>query len=477
MREVFMRSRTGDGLAPSLCNIFGTLLIVAVFALILPLAVPQLLGYQVFDVVSGSMEPAIPTGSAIYVRAVEPQDVQEDEIIAFHEDDAVVAHRVLANRTSLGEFVTKGDANNVEDLAPIPYDALIGKVVMTIPALGMFMALYTSTVGKVYLFLTLACGVMLNMLADRMRTANLMRERNLGQRLENDESIANTSDKVMVEDEPVGTPSDELSSPATAEPSSPRSRGWLRTVLIGVLALVFFGSLGVVLFVKHQYHVSDETYEAAAQSYTTVQAGGTMAPIVVDFDSLRAANEDVVGWIYCPDSRINYPVLQGETNDTYLRHDYLGDYNINGSVFVDCDNAPGFTDANTIIYGHHMNEGAMFATLDQWANQEFYESHPVMWLLTPEQDYQVVLVSGHHTSASSNMYDIYREHDERFARFLQEAASLSDFKPLEQATLNLDRNYIMLTTCAYIFDNARYVLHGKLVPVDSAGGKPKAASK
>ena len=59
------------------------------------------------------------------------------------------------------------------------------------------------------------------------------------------------------------------------------------------------------------------------------------------------------------------------------------------------------------------------------------------------------------------------------ARFLQEAVDQSDFKPLEDATVNPKRNYIMLSTCAYIFDNARYVLHGKLVPVNSAGGVPK----
>ena len=78
----------------------GTLFIVAVFALTLPLTIPRLMGYQVFSVISGSMEPAIPVGSVIYVREADASEVQVDEIIAFYDEGSVVAHRVVANRTS-----------------------------------------------------------------------------------------------------------------------------------------------------------------------------------------------------------------------------------------------------------------------------------------------------------------------------------------------------------------------------------------
>ena len=468
--------RVSTGFAPVFCNVIGTLLIVGVFALTLPLAVPQMLGYQVFDVVSGSMEPEIPVGSVIYVRPVDPADVQEDEVIAFNDGDSVVAHRVVTNRTSLGEFVTKGDANNVEDLHPTPYDAVVGKVAMSIPFVGHAMSLYASNVGKVYLFLTLACGVMLNILADRMRRQRSreirrkMREERRAVAAAGEAGATGAVTTGATGSVAAGDTGTGARSAKRGKRSSRKGRGWVRITIMAVLALVFTGSLGVVMYVNNQYEESYSTYHEAQQAYTVK---GTVAPIQVDFASLQAVNPDVIGWLYCENTAIDYPVLHGTDNDQYLRHDYTGDYNINGSIFIESENRPDFSDANTIIYGHHMSTGTMFATLEDWADQSFYEDHPVMWLLTPTQDYQVVLVSGHHVSAYSDLYQILHEHNADFEHFLMEATSSSDFTPVAGADVNMDRNYVMLSTCAYVFDNARYVLHGKLVPVNSAGGVEK----
>lgn len=437
-------TRRGGDVVPTLMNVLGSTLIVAVFALTLPLVVPKLLGYQVFDVISESMEPAIPVGSVIYVREAEPSDVQVDEVIAFMDDGDVVAHRVVANRTSMGEFVTKGDANNAEDPKPVPYDELLGVVAMHVPVVGRFMSLYASTFGKVYLGLALGCGIMLNMLADAKRREASRAAR---QRIRENAAAAASGD-----------------APVAARP--PRRGGWLRTVFMALLALVFVGSAGVVFYVRHERKVAIEVYDAAAQTYSRKDAAdSTSVPNSVDFDALRAVNPDVIGWLYCPGTNIDYPVLKGADNDVYLRHDYTGEYNINGSVFIDSENQRDFSDANTIVYGHHMNEGVMFGSLENWGDQAFYEQHPVMWLLTPTQTYQVVIVSCHHVSAYSDMYDILRGHDETFEHFLAEAVAESEIIPVEGATVNPDRNYIMLTTCSYIFDSARFVVHGKLVPV------------
>ena len=153
---------------PAFLRVLGIAFLVIVIGLCAPITIPRIVGYEVYEVVSGSMEPAIPVGSVLYVKPVDPKTVAENEIIAFKDVDAVVAHRVVHNRTGIGEFVTKGDANDVEDREPISYDAVVGRVEMHLPVFGMAMALYASVVGKVYLILTAGCGLMLCMLANRM---------------------------------------------------------------------------------------------------------------------------------------------------------------------------------------------------------------------------------------------------------------------------------------------------------------------
>ena len=154
-------------LAP-LCKALGIVLLVGVIGLCLPITAPRLAGYEIYEVVSGSMEPEIPVGSVLYVKSTDLTQIPEGDIIAFQDGDVVVAHRVVYNRTSLGEFVTKGDANNVEDREPIPYDQVIGCVELHLPWLGMAMSLYATLVGKVYLLLIAGCGLMLCMLANRL---------------------------------------------------------------------------------------------------------------------------------------------------------------------------------------------------------------------------------------------------------------------------------------------------------------------
>lgn len=153
---------------PVLCRAAGIVLLLVVIGLCLPITLPRVFGYEVYDVVSGSMEPEIPVGSVLYVKPVEPTTIAEGEVIAYQDTDAVVAHRVLYNRTTLGEFVTKGDANNTEDRAPIPYAAVIGRVEMHLPYFGDFMALYATTGAKVYLLMLAGCGLMFCLLADRL---------------------------------------------------------------------------------------------------------------------------------------------------------------------------------------------------------------------------------------------------------------------------------------------------------------------
>ena len=160
----------GGKFLPALCNLLGTLILLAVIASCLPIVVPQLKDYHVYHVISGSMAPEIPIGSIVYVQQTRPEDIVAGDVIAFQSDDgSVITHRVVTNHIVEGTFTTKGDANEVADEDRAHYDDLIGKVVRHYPYLGELLVIYSATIGKIYVVLFAACGAMLNILASRIR--------------------------------------------------------------------------------------------------------------------------------------------------------------------------------------------------------------------------------------------------------------------------------------------------------------------
>lgn len=180
----------------------------------------------------------------------------------------------------------------------------------------------------------------------------------------------------------------------------------------------------------------------------------------IDFASLKAINEDVVGWLYLPNTVINYPVVQGEDNSYYLKRLVDGSYNANGSLFVDCKNQMDFSDDNTLIYGHHMDSGKMFATLVKYKNQEFYDAHPVIYFLTEEEDYQIEIFSGYVTTSDSDSYLLTAGSREQTIEWMKEMFHNSDF--YAEVTIRPEDHIVTFSTCDYHFHDARYVVHGKM---------------
>ena len=160
----------GGKVFPALCSVLGTLILLGVIAAFIPLTVPRLMGYEIYEVVSGSMEPEIPVGSILYVEETPPEEIEAGDVIAFMRNDTVVSHRVEENRYVEGEFITKGDANSGEDPEPVGYGSLEGKVERHIPALGIVMSLLAGNTGKLYAVILLGCGVMFHMLARILRS-------------------------------------------------------------------------------------------------------------------------------------------------------------------------------------------------------------------------------------------------------------------------------------------------------------------
>lgn len=143
----------------------------AVILLCSLLVLPGMTGFHMYNVLSGSMEPAIPVGSLLYVRSGDPEQVEDEDIIAFYgslEDSGIITHRVVKNNVVSGTFTTKGDANDKEDPTPVSYDNYIGRVTLSVPYVGHVLTIMTSLEGKIAAACIVGLGVILNVIGGRI---------------------------------------------------------------------------------------------------------------------------------------------------------------------------------------------------------------------------------------------------------------------------------------------------------------------
>lgn len=193
------------------------------------------------------------------------------------------------------------------------------------------------------------------------------------------------------------------------------------------------------------------------------ESGETQTPNndpTIDFDALLSINPDCVGWIHIPDTGISYPVVQGSDNSHYLKHLFNGEWNISGSIFLDCRVDASLSDRHSIIYGHHMKNGTMFSGLTKYKKQQYYEEHPIGLFITPECTYKIEFFAGYVAGVDEDAWKVGFQSDEDFEAWIEETKRKSWIEsPLSPAVTD---RVLTLSTCSYEFDNARFVLLGIL---------------
>lgn len=184
--------------------------------------------------------------------------------------------------------------------------------------------------------------------------------------------------------------------------------------------------------------------------------------LIESAQAMNSAYPDAVGWLYIPDTPINYPIMQRDDNDFYLHHAYDGSSLKSGSIFLDyrCENR--FMNHINIVYGHNMRNGSMFAGLLKFADSAYFDSHRYGWLSTPEAVYRVDFFS----CAKADMYDELYDGSTLINDWLSHLYNASVV--WENADFSENDRFISLSTCSYEFENARTILTGKLV--ETIGG-------
>jgi sortase B len=232
--------------------------------------------------------------------------------------------------------------------------------------------------------------------------------------------------------------------------------------------------LGVGGYAVYQLYLSNSAYSQGDQAYQQIeqqvisenvssttkdkkQSSVFIPNRKVDFDVLKAINSDSIGWLYCPDTVIDYPVMSADDYTYYLSHLPDGTENFNGSLFLDYNCASDFSDELSVIYGHSMKNGKMFGTLTGYKNQSYFEQHPYMYLYTEKQNYRIALVYGAVVSADEWINNGYAQNADKLLKY---AKSHTTFESTEKCDSN--QRFIVMSTCSYEYDDARYFVVGVL---------------
>jgi sortase B len=245
----------------------------------------------------------------------------------------------------------------------------------------------------------------------------------------------------------------------------------LRIILVASLATASYSGWQLYMGLK-EYRESESAYEALADSNKTEvqeiapvsEEGPAISYEKVDFAALAEINPDVAGWLSLEGTVINYPIVQGTDNDYYLEHLFTREVNHTGCIFIDFGNAKDFSDRNTILYAHHMRNGSMFAELEGYREQSYYESHRELVLQTPSGLYLIQPFAGILTDGYADYVQLHFEDDAEFLAYVDRMRSSSTFSSDVDVTAS-DR-IVTMSTCRYDVENGRYAVFGKLIPLN-----------
>lgn len=281
-----------------------------------------------------------------------------------------------------------------------------------------------------------------------------------------------------------------------------------RRVLTAVLTLVLLGSLAGMGYRQLQYREGEKVYQEAEElvqlpDLETIEtvpveekpveqqpaasesaAAEEPAPVYIDpyaqsladmdFVALREQNTDVLGWIVIPNTKVSYPLVQGEDNDYYLNHTWRKTRSVVGAIFVEQQSSADLTDFNTIIYGHRMNNRSMFGRLLDYKKQSYWQDHPRFYITDDSGTHTYEIFAAYEPAVGSTPYCIRFSNDTEKQTFINYGLehSVIETGVVPEVT---DR-IVTLSTCTGNGHATRWVVQGveRVETVEEAEELPPA---
>lgn len=190
------------------------------------------------------------------------------------------------------------------------------------------------------------------------------------------------------------------------------------------------------------------------------------------FEELLAINPDVCAWLTVDNTAIDYPVLQGTTNHTYINTDVYGNFALAGSIFLDSRNDRTFSEPYSLLYGHHMADSRMFGDLDLFKDEEFFEENRTGTLILPDRAFELEIFSCLLIGASEDeIFDptLWQEDINGLIQYTKQNALHLDESMISSIEADPDGVQILaMSTCSSEFTDARTIVLAVMKPLTPA---------
>ena len=245
-------------------------------------------------------------------------------------------------------------------------------------------------------------------------------------------------------------------------------------ILKFALAAVLVVSLVMMIRTRMEYAHGESVYDEAASAAKVPQLTAVPAEALpetvtdpnlallaeVDFRELQQENPDVLGWISIPGTTLSYPILQSEDNNYYLRRTWQKESATCGSIFIDYRSNADMTDFNTVIYGHRMRNGSMFACLGEYQEQAYWSAHPSVYVVCAGNVSRYDIFAAYEVGLRGHVYDLQAKDTEEREAFItlcrEESVIASDIVPTARDKL------LTLSTCTGSGYKNRWVVQAVL---------------
>lgn len=181
----------------------------------------------------------------------------------------------------------------------------------------------------------------------------------------------------------------------------------------------------------------------------------------VDFNKLKNINSDCIGWIYIPNTNINYPIVNGIDNRYYVTHTFKKNENKAGSIFLDMRNSLDLSDKNNIIYGHNLKNNKMFSDLRRVLEKDYFNNHKRIIIYTENKELIYETFAVFKTMEDSNIYKVKFSSDNAFLEHIDMLINDSNIKfNGEKQDI---KKIITLSTCTNSLEGERVVVIARLI--------------